>query len=408
MKKTIATTVLSILLCLMIVGSASAVSIGAGPSTIDFGKLVRGGYAEEEVTVSTSGDEDLTCTVEFLGGLKDWLSVDVGDSFELPANSRVRLKAVVQPPLDAGNGVYEGAIYIKAGPTSSAEGGTGMVVGAGVRLAVKAEITGEEIISYRLKRASVSDTETGYPIKFTAVIENNGNVKVKPVIRIEIYDSAGNLKKTFSQSNVEILPTVESNIPLEVPSDDLEVGQYSAALIVGDEEQTLSFSILERGTLALKGKLNQVSLNKIWVEVGETVKITGDVENTGEILIEDAKLNVEVYLVDEKYKTEKLVKAFTSSESLDIPVGGEVELTSYFTPSTAGRYNIRAVVTYSGKKTPAKATILNVLPTPTNYTPYILAGVVLIIALVVYLARKGEDGRTRRFKKIWGDYLQIK
>ncbi|MFH1055782.1 MAG: hypothetical protein V1744_06805, partial [Candidatus Altiarchaeota archaeon] len=70
---------------LLLSGTVCAVSIGAGPSTIDFGKLVRGGYAEETITVSTSGDEDLSCTVEFSGDLKDWLTVDQGKTFTLPA-----------------------------------------------------------------------------------------------------------------------------------------------------------------------------------------------------------------------------------------------------------------------------------------------------------------------------------
>jgi len=285
MKTKIASTVLAVLTCLVLTGTVSAISIGAGPSTIDFGKMVRGGYAESEITVSTSGDEDLQCTVEFTGDIKDWLSVDKGDEFDLPADSRVKLMAVIQPPLDAPNGKYEGAIYIKAAPTASISSGAGLILGAGVKLLIYAEITGEEIVTYKMRRASVSDTETGYPIKFTAVVQNTGNVKVKPEVKIEIFDLGGNLVKTFTQANVEILPTVESPITVEVPSQGLDVASYTAKVTVGDSEQTLTFNILEKGTLALKGVLTKVALNKIWVEVGETVKIAGEVKNTGELLI---------------------------------------------------------------------------------------------------------------------------
>jgi hypothetical protein len=113
-------------------------------------------------------------------------------------------------------------------------------------------------------------------------------------------------------------------------------------------------------------------------------------------------------MIDEKYQTEKLVKPITSKDELDIPVDQTVELVTYFTPSKPGRYMIRGVATYAGKRTSPKATVLNVMAAPTNYTPYIIAAVVVVIVAVYWLTQKGEDGRTRRFKKIWGDYLQIK
>jgi len=395
-------------MCIMLATAASAISIGAGPSTIDFGKMVRGGYAEEVVTVSTSGDEDLTCTIEFLGAAKGWLSADKGTKFTLPANSRADMRVMMQPPADAVNGRYEAEVYIKAAPTSSMTSGAGLVVGAGIIIKVTAEVTGEEKISYKLRRTSVSNTEIGYPLRFTAVVQNTGNVKVTPDIIIEIYDLGGNLKKTFTHSRTEILPTVESLISIDVPTTELDVGRYTAKVIVGKEEQKLTFAVLDRGTLALKGHLKTFLLNKIWVEVGETAKITGEIENTGEILMEGAKLNVEVYLIDEKYQTEKLVKAFSSDESRDVPVGQSAELSTYFTPSTSGRYMIQGSVTYAGKKTQAKSTVLNVLERPTNYLPYIIAVAIVVVGIVYWLTKKGEDGRTRRFRRIWGDYLQIK
>jgi len=400
-------TLLSVL-ALIAAGSVDAVSIGAGPSTIDFGKLVKGGYAESQVTVSTSGDEELTCTVEYEGDIKDWLTTDKGNQFTIAPNSRANIKLIVQPPANAANGRYEGALYIKAAPTSTIEGGTGLVVGAGVKIKIVAEISGDEVVSYKLKSASVSNTETGYPIKFTTIIQNTGNVKVKPTVKIDIYDVSGTLKKSQTQSKDDILPTVESTTAIEIPSDGLDVARYTAKITLGNEEQTLTFNILDKGTLALKGVLKTVQLNKIWAEVGETVKISGSVENTGEVLIQGAKLNVEVYMIDERYQTEKLVKTFTSEENLDVPVGQTIDLVAYFTPSTAGRYNIQGTVTYAAKKTPPKTTILNVIERPTNYMPYLIVAAIVVVLFLYWLTKRDEDSKTRRFRKIWGDYLEIK
>lgn len=406
--KTTIMLVVAGLICLLTSNNASAISIGAGPSTIDFGKMVRGGYAEQVITVGTSGSEDLTCTVELTGNTKDWITIDKGTAFILPANGRVELKAIIQPKEDATIGKYDGAIYIKAAPTSNATSGAGLTVGAGIKIRVYAEITGEETSSFKLRSVGVSNTEIGYPIKFTAVIANTGNVKVTPEIKVEIYDTTGNLKKTATIPGIEILPTVEALIPLNVPSQDLDSGKYTAKIIAGTEEQTATFSILEKGTLALQGVLKMVSLNKIWAETGEPIKITGEAENTGQIPIDGAKLNVEVYLIDEQFQTEKLVKTFQSDETLSIPVGGTIVLTSYYTPTKAGRYTISGALAYSGKKTMAKATILNVIERPVDYRPHIAIAVIIILGGVYWLTRKGEDGRTRRFKKIWGNYLEIK
>jgi len=390
--------------------NVSAVSIGAGPSTIDYGSLVKGGYAEETITVSTSGGEDLSCTIEYTGDIKDWLSIDRGTTFTLPANSRADLKAIIQPPEDALNGKYAGAIYIKAAPTTEVTSGAGLIVGAGIKIKITAEITDQEVKSNKLKKTTISNTELGMPLKFTIILQNTGNIKTKPDVLIEVYDdSTRTIKKTYvATPQAEILPTQDGEITAEIPSNGLETGRYTAKVSSGQEEQTVSFAILERGTLSLRGILNKITLNKIWVETGETVKITGEMENAGETEINGARLNIEAYLIDETYQTEKLVKAYPSDETLNIPVGEKTELTAYFTPNAPGRYNLQGTVIYSGKKTTPKATILNVIGAKTNYLPYIITLVVIVIGLAYWLSKRGEDDRTRRFKTIWGDYLGLK
>ena len=112
--------------------TSSAVSIGAGPSTIDYGHLIKGGYAERTITVSTNDDQDLDCHLEFTGDIKDWISTDKGTTFKLPSKDRVEIRTILQPPLDSANGIYEGAIYIRASPKTASPQGTGLTVGAGV------------------------------------------------------------------------------------------------------------------------------------------------------------------------------------------------------------------------------------------------------------------------------------
>ena len=405
--KTTTTIITATILILALTGFACGISIGAGPSTIQFSDVIKGGYAEDYFNVATSGGENLTCTAKVSGPIKDWIALDSGDGFILVPDTIKRVKVILQPPADIANGEYYGKINVVAAPTSQVGSGAGMAVGAGVEINVRVMVTGEQKISFPTEGVAVSDTELSYPIKFNVVITNTGNVKVSPPIEIEISDKiTGVTKKTFTYTQTEVFPTKRQEIIFTVPSTGLDVGQYNAKVKVNTDEQTVSFNIMPKGTLALSGRLLQVYLNKIWVETGETVKITGAFKNEGDLQIEKAKLVVEAYLIDEKYQTEKLVKT-VESEPLDVAVGESIDLSTYFTPEKDGRYRIRGVIMYSGKQTSAKESVLNVNPRPANYTPYYITIGVLVILIVYYLTRKGEDGRTRRFKKIWGDYLKI-
>jgi hypothetical protein len=385
---------------------ASAISLGAGPSVLDFGRLLRGGYSEGVITVSTSGGEDLVCTVEASGQMGDWLAVDK-KAFTLPANGRITLKATLNPPKDAANGRYEGTIHIRAAPTNT-QNDTGLTVGAGIKIRTTAEITDKQVISFKIHSSSATDTETGYPIRLAVTLKNTGNARAKPETLVEVYDLGGTQRTTYTQTMPEINPTAEYTGALDIPSQGMDAGRYTARLTIDNDEQNLTFTLLEKGTLALKGVLKTLTLNKIWAETGEIVKITGDVENTGRLPIEGAKLTIEVSAIDERTQTEDIIKVFNGEENLEIPTGETREFTAYFSPINPGRYRITGAIAYSGKKTQAKSTILNVAERPTNSLPYLMAAAILTIALAYWITRRKDDGRTIRFKKRWSNYLQIK
>ena len=407
MNQTKQITALTALICMISLASAS--SFGVSPPGVEFKNILKGGYGEDQFYVGTASDENMTVKIEVEGDMADWLQFTPGKIFMLPAKSQVPVKVMIKPPTDVPSGTYTTYLNVVGAPLGSGVEGSGVSMGLGVRVTIKATVTGEQRMSYRIEGISVEDTEIGYPIKFTASVLNNGNVRLKPSLSFEIIDKAsGMTKKTSTFNNVEVLPTKTEQLKIEIPSSGLDVGKYDAKVkSEGMAEQVLTFNILEKGTLALTGQLRDLSTNKIWVEEGESAKIRGDFYNNGQLYIEKAKLIVEAYLIDENYKTEKLVKTM-ESDTLDVPVSSQADLTTYFTPEKPGRYILRGQVIYSGKKTPPKETIVNVLTKPTNYTPYYIAIAVLVILIIYYLTRRAEDGRTRRFKKIWGDYLKIK
>jgi len=366
-----------ILLC----ATVSAVSIGAGPSTIEFGQLVKGGYAEEIVTLSTSGDEDLTCSVEFTGDIKDWLSVDKGDRFNLPANSRLKLKAIIQPPSDAPNGKYEGAIYIKAAPTSTVQGGAGLAVGAGVKIRVSAEITGEERMSLAVRGLKVLDTEVGYPIGFEAYVLNTGNIKVKPRFVVDFLDSAGVKVLSGEYGETEVLPTREEKIEFTVQSTGLQTGRYTADVKVYGQDklvhtQVLVLNMLAEGSWSMDGELADILVAPDSASPGDAVKVTAVFTNTGQTKVK-AKLKAEAH-VDGKLKD-----VLDESEEMAVAPAETVSLETYYTPDKASNYMIKGYVLYNGKRTETKGALLKVSGGGINIL-YIV-GVVLLLAIVAFL-----------------------
>ncbi|VVB54355.1 Uncharacterised protein [uncultured archaeon] len=400
--------VVAVLTALM--GYASAVSLGAGPAVVEFPEMIKGGYAEQVITVSTAGDEPLIVKSEVTGEIKSWASVEEGGTFKLDPAARRDVKIMVNLPIDVPNGRYEGIIYFRAAPASSASGeGTGLSLGAGVGIRVGITVSDKQVEKYELRQVGVKDTEIGFPAEFTATLANTGNVRLVPKITITIMDELKKRTiKTFDYAETEIKPTSSETITIKVPTNGIDVGKYTAKVTADNgQEQEVFFNVLEKGTLALKGILREVKAEKVWVEEGEMVKIVATLENTGELPIEGAIFKGEAYLVDDAYGTRKLVGTF-ESDQMDVPKEKTVELSSYYTPAIGGRYVIRGEVAYGGKRTQSKDTILNVVAKPTNFLPYAVIVGVIVIAIVYYLTRKTEDGRTRRFKKIWADYLGLK
>jgi uncharacterized protein YaiE (UPF0345 family) len=390
------------LICLLVLtiiaANASAVSIGAGPSTIDFGKLVKGGYAENQVTVSTSGDEELTCTVEYEGDIKDWLTTDKGNQFTIPANSRTNIRVYIQPPADAANGRYDGALYIKAAPTSTLEGGTGLVVGAGVKIKIIAEVTGAESFGFRVKSLNTADTEAGYPIKITATILNNGNVRVNPNFTASIQDLAGKNLITGEYAEKSILPTREETVEFTLPSKGLEPGKYTANINIYAKDtlvhnQPLTFNLLPKGSWSISAKLEEIKLGSNALATAEIAKITASVKNTGQAKLK-TKLKCESYLND------KLSDVLPESDEIDVEPNAIGNPETYYTPQKAGNYVIRCYALYEGKKTDTKTALLKVTAaaadteTSTNY-PLYAAGAAILLVLIVAYSKFIKGGRTQ-------------
>ncbi|MDD5111448.1 MAG: ATPase domain-containing protein [Candidatus Altiarchaeota archaeon] len=387
---------LAALFCALLAAS-SATSIGVSPGSITLERMVRGGYGEKTIYLSNAGTDNLTLNIEADGELKNWLAFEPSGQITLLSKGAVPVTVKVSVPVNARNGLYTGNVMFSAVNLEKATGDASSArVMPGVIVRVSATVTGEEIYGYSIKSISVRDIEQNKPLEFVVTIENTGNVIARPNLTLSILDAERKeLGRNLQHKESSVLPTVIREISIPMATKGLAVGSYHAR-ITSDmgEEQMVFFHILEPGTLAIIGSLDQLNLNKIYVTPDETVIIEGQFTNDGESQIDKAKLMGESYLLDPSSGTKELIGVF-ESDLMTVPLGGQTVLTAYFTPKKAGQYSIEGFVVYSGKKSETKTTVLNVLANPQKNTPYsyYIAAGMLVLIMIAAIARSRKPAR---------------
>ena len=375
---------LSLLAC-----SAGAVSIGISPAELYFDNVLKGGYAEGEVAVSTSSETPVNFVIAAKGSIKDWIDFEPSENLTFSKNDMRRITVIVKPPENVANGVYTGTIIASTEPTQLDGEGVGVGVTAGTTSDVSIRITGEEIKKASVQSIKVSDTEEGFPVEFSVSILNEGNVIIQPLIEIEITKKGeSEILKSVSHSQTSVLPTKMNIIRVKIGTEGLKIGEYSAKVKVfldGEKlsEETLYFSILERGTLSKKGVLQKI-WNEPWAIAGDIVKIDAYFENAGELLF-TAKFKGEIYMGDKLFE-------IVESEELEVPIGKTVIMSAYFRPGLPGQYVVRGHVIYGGKTTETKESFINVNPKQEGTSPqgvnYALVAVAIMAVFIIIILLK--------------------
>lgn len=387
----------SLLVLLLVMSNASA--IGVSPAKITFDNLVRSGYAEKTIVISTAGSEPLTIKIEASGDVRGWITFEPNESqMTLTREKALPIVVRINVPTTVQNGQYDGNVVISTiykgefTPT----GGSEARFMAGVIVKIQLNVTGEEVNGYDIKSVLVKDAEQNQLLEVGFVVENTGNVVATPRIRVSLLDSEKkDLGKFIDYSETTILPTVEKRFTVKMPTKGMSTGVYYAKVNADNgEEYTMLFQILRPGTLAISGVLEQLMVNKIWVKPQETVRVEASFKNNGVAFIESAKLKGETYLIDPSYGTKELVGVF-DGESMSVSTGEEVKLTAYFTPKKSGVYSVEGVVIYGGRKTEQKSTVLNVLEQKQSIAEYeyvyiAIAGIAVVIMVVVYATWRGS------------------
>ncbi|MEM4397099.1 MAG: hypothetical protein QW757_00575 [Candidatus Woesearchaeota archaeon] len=321
--------------------------IGVSPSIARFPKMIKGGYAQLDVTVTTSTDFPLTARIKKEGEIAEWLKLNPeNESFEFSKSKPYTFTLIIEPPKDTPSGNYSGILKITTDTYATVESGAGSSVMAQVGLLIYVEVIGEEIILCRAGAISAESSEINQPFLVSAIIYNDGNVKLRPEIKVDVYDQY-KTKIVYSASVLgdQILPTTSKQITKEI-KNNLPIGQYFADIYVKEcnTQKFVTFDIVEKGQIADSGKLIGIRTNDIGYE-NEILPIAPLFQNTGSRKV-IAKFKGEI----KNLKTGKIEQVL-ETEEIEVPSQETIEFKLFFLPKETGQYQISGRVLYNNKIT---------------------------------------------------------
>ena len=252
--------IVSLILFLFCANIAFA-GFGITPSTIWNDHLLPGSHFEETIyLVQSKPEKDLLAKIEVdAPEIKDWVSIDRGFEFTIPAGTQqFPIKVIIDVPQKAEFKNYDGKIWVKTMPV--AKEGEGMVtVALGAIISLNLRVSSEEIYGFAFRGITIKDVEEGRPVKVTVTLQNVGNTESAPSkIHLDVYDAyLNNVLQSGDITKIEPLKAFETReIVIKFPNK-LALGSYFGSVQVFKDEKSIGeakviFNVLERTSLLYK------------------------------------------------------------------------------------------------------------------------------------------------------------
>ncbi|MCP3686332.1 MAG: hypothetical protein GY861_27120 [bacterium] len=389
------------LVSLFSVSYVSAATIGVS-GTIDFTKVLKGGYAERVISISTNSEEEVFAHFVADGDVKDWLSFDPDtDRINFSIDRQYKLKIIVQPPEDTKSGNYSGKLVFITDAEGAGSGRAGSAISVGVESNINIEVVGGEIVGCSAGAFRFSDAEINYPFKLGVTVRNTGNVRISPELTVDVWDQLQeNLVLTKNFDTESVLPTVDRTSELTFSTNKLPVGQYWVKMSMPEcfASDFHTFTVVEEGGILDKGHFAGIK-SDVWAFTGQPILITATFANTGQRMVM-AKFKGNVKLDD------RIVHVLETDE-LRVEAGEKQDFDIYFTPEKAGHYIASGRFTYNDKLTFERSTVLNVNDEgeeeiaeekeKKQFSFVLLAVYIVIIVTIFFLVRLIVLNKRKRF-----------
>lgn len=336
--------------------TTSATVIGIDKMTINYKNVLRGGYAEDVVRITTDSIQPIILDKYIEGNISSWISVNP-ETINISKSSPGLIKIIVEPPKDVANGNYTATIRFLSYPLGTPTGQYGAAIRAALPIHINIEITGKELKSCSIGGFEIQDFEVGQPLIFYYTVHNTGNVRVKPNINIEVWDrDFQNLLLSENIKAQDVLPTTTKNFQASI-KNNLKIGQYWANINSIDctGSGTITFDVLEVGGISDKGELLMLSVKKKAM-TGQLLEVAATFKNIG-------TRSVITTLTGKVEYNNQIVKLL-SSPQLRVNPNEKATLKDYFTPKKPGVYKVSVRVRYNNKLTFEKTETVIVEGTP--------------------------------------------
>jgi hypothetical protein len=163
--------------------------------------------------------------------ISDWISIPT-EPLKVPAGSMVDLPIIISVPTSATPGSHFGGIFVSLEPPKMRELGAG--VGYEVASIVSIRISGDIIDTARIRSFSTDKLLYGNKnVNFTAKIENQGNILIRPrgpVTITSMFGKKAGATFTVNDSLAGVFPGTMRDIEFNWDEDGFGFGRYEAVL----------------------------------------------------------------------------------------------------------------------------------------------------------------------------------
>jgi hypothetical protein len=175
--------------------------------------------------------------------LSQWMNIST-DTLEIKPLERVVLPFTINIPLDAEPGGRYGAVLLGNQPSTEEELANNVSLGAKSGTIILARIAGDITESAKINSFNTDKDFYKYPpVDFELVVENTGNVHVKPLGAIEITNIFGKVvdEVTINEGLGNVLPDSTRKFSTTWDREGFTLGRYKAALSLKYGEQSENY-----------------------------------------------------------------------------------------------------------------------------------------------------------------------
>jgi len=243
--------------CCLVLFLALPLAVGALGQTTDpivIDNALRGEDFQEELIIINTEDKNITVEIKAEGQVADWAKFYKPDDLQNPiseanlaASEKLNLFVRFSIPQDVANGDYTGVIAALQKPGAEATGENASVLTQRIDREVTIKVSDQENVSLVVSVIPASyDVKIGDPLKIKLLYDNQGNISLAPQVDLKIKkinteEVVFNVIYPYPEGEEKVRPSAQKEISnIEVATDKLEAGKYTAELTFLHNGQTVS------------------------------------------------------------------------------------------------------------------------------------------------------------------------